>query len=169
MERDLIYNGVNFGLDGSDPQMILDMIKKRCIDYGTNFLTIYAKGPVFDQEHFLIWGKYLAENKIYFCFSHMTQIAPAGMDSRIFPETVAKLKEIAGEYFLGERFGEPGSAYACKLPGYYVTTENTEDPSQYRGKNPALRHGAQMLRSSQSHPLQRVGNPAATFRNSCET
>ena len=157
MEKDLIFNGVNFGLDGKDPQNILDMIKKRCIDYGTNFLTIYAKGPVFNQEHFLIWGRFLAENKIYFCFSHMTQIAPEGMKSRIFPETVAKLKEIAGEYFLGERFGEPGSAYACKLPGYYVTTENQEDPAQYRGKDPTLRRYGDMAQAHAGYVEQISG------------
>ena len=34
--------------------------------------------------------------------------------------TVAQIKEIAGDYFLGETIGEPGSAYAGKLPGYYI-------------------------------------------------
>ena len=49
------------------------------------------------------------------------QHGPANADSQFTPETVAKMKEIAGEYFLGDMIGETGSSGACKAAGYFVS------------------------------------------------
>ena len=118
MEKDFILHGIHIGEHGFDAENVIAEIKERCIDPGYNHVCIRPRGPLFDQEYFVKWARYLTENKIYFSFLYLTQQAP-GVPSRITPETTAKIKEIAGDYFLGETIGEPGSAYASKLPGYY--------------------------------------------------
>ena len=128
MEKDHILHGIHIGEHGFDADTVIDEIRERCVEPGFNHVCIRPRGPVFDQSYFIQWAKYLTENKIWFSFLYLTQQAPAGLDSRMTPETVAQIKEIAGDYFLGETIGEPGSAYAGKLPGYYL---NPEDPTYY--------------------------------------
>ena len=128
MEKDHILFGIHIGEHGFNADTVIDEINERCIEPGFNHVCIRPRGPVFDQSYFIKWAEYLTENRIWFSFLYLTQQAPAGLDSRMTPETVAQIKEIAGDYFLGETIGEPGSAYAGKLPGYYL---NPEDPTYY--------------------------------------
>ena len=130
MERDHILYGIHIGEHGFEPEHVIDEIRERCIEPGFNHVCIRPKGPEFDQSYFIKWAEYLTEHKIWFSFLYLTQQAPNGRDTRITPETTARIREIAGDYFLGETIGEPGSAYAGKLPGYYL---NQEDPTYYSG------------------------------------
>ena len=82
------------------------------------------------QEYYIEWAKYLAENKIYFIFFYLIQFAPDGKDTHLTAETVEKIREVAGEYFLGDMIGETGSSFACKFPGYFNRKEGTgADPT----------------------------------------
>ena len=49
---------------------------------------------------------------------YTTQKAPKGKDSQYTPEVVAKIKEIAGEYFMGDIIGEIGTNYGARPKGY---------------------------------------------------
>ncbi len=60
------------------------------------------------------------ERGIYFTFLYAYQCAPKGKRSHLDEETVKKLKEIAGEYFIGEMLGETGTTLAGKARGYFV-------------------------------------------------
>ncbi len=127
MKKELILNGVHIGELGFDREHIIEEIKERCIDCGFNFVSIRPTFEEISQDNFIEWAKYLAKNKIYFNFLYATQHAPVGKKSHFTAETIAKMKEIAGEYYLGELFGETGSMYACKLPGYYTWGPIGED------------------------------------------
>ena len=127
MKKELILNGVHIGELGFDKEHIIEEIKERCIVPGFNFVTIRPPLEEISQQSFIEWAKYLAENKIYFIFLYATQHAPAGKDSHLSAETIAEMKKIAGKYYLGELFGETGSMYACKLPGYYSWGPSAED------------------------------------------
>lgn len=120
MNKDLILNGVQIGEHSFVKEHIIDEIRERCIDYGFNFVSLRPRGEAIEQEYFVEWAKYLAENKIYFVHNYATQHAPQGQKSWLTEETIGKMKEVAGEYYLGELFGETGSKYACWLPGYFV-------------------------------------------------
>ncbi|MBR5140639.1 MAG: hypothetical protein IKV16_06240, partial [Clostridia bacterium] len=101
-------------------------IKSRVIDRGCNFAFIRPHVMGDDMgEYFIKWAKYLAENKIYFHFGYNTgQMPKPGKPSiQIDKETTEKIKEIAGEYFLGIAIGEAGSSYACKAEGYFRKRE----------------------------------------------
>ena len=120
MQRDSVLFGVHIGEHSFEPDQIIAEIKDRCIDCGHNFVTIRTPvGSEVPQSYFLEWAKFLAENKIYFLFLYSIQFAPAGKESHFAPETVAKMKEIAGEYYIGDLLGEVGSNYACKWKHYY--------------------------------------------------
>lgn len=123
MKKDLILNGANIGEMSFDKDNMIAEIKSRCVDGGFNFLSIRPRGTYIEQESILDWVKYLAENKIYFAFLYATQHAPEGKESWLTAETIKQMKEIAGEYYLGELFGESGSKYACWLPGYFAGPE----------------------------------------------
>lgn len=126
MEKDVILNGVHVGEHSFVVDEILDELRERVVEPGFNFVSIRPRGEEFSQEYFIEWAKYLAENKVYFAFTYMVQHAPKGRESRFDAETVVKMKEIAGEYFLGEELGEMGSSGACKLPGYFVKGNTTD-------------------------------------------
>lgn len=121
----LLY-GAHIGEHGFDPDTIIREIKENCVDRGMNFVTIRTGGvtlrptqPIPD-EYFLAWAKYLAENKIYFIFLYSMAIKNSEYTSQMSPALVQQMKEIAGEYFLGDMLGELGALFCGKMPGYYI-------------------------------------------------
>ena len=140
MNKDIVLNGVHIGEHGFDPDKVIDEIYERCVKPGLNFVTIrpgyMGRRIPIPQHYFVEWAKYMAENKIYFIFLYTIQHAPDGRESHFDKETVDKMREIAGEYYIGDMIGETGSSFACKFPGYYNrgeaggtdTTQITEYP-----------------------------------------
>lgn len=136
MKQDVILNGVNIGETGFDKNLMIQEIKERCIDQGFNFVSIRPRGDEIPQESFIEWAQYLADNQVYFAFLYATQHAPKGKISYLTAETIAKMKELAGEYYLGEFFGESGSQFACKLPGYYIDREGVKEKNSCEDGDP---------------------------------
>ncbi len=119
MERDIVLNGIHIGEHSFEPDKVIDEIYERCVKPGLNFVTIRTRTDRVPQHYFIEWAKYLAENKIYFVFLYTVQHVSPEYDSQFDKETVAEMKRIAGEYFIGDMIGETGSSFACKFPGYY--------------------------------------------------
>lgn len=123
MNKDIVLNGVHIGEHGFDPDKVIDEIYERCVKPGLNFVTIrpgyMGRRVPIPQHYFVEWAKYMAENKIYFIFLYTIQHAPDGRESHFDKETVDQMREIAGEYYVGDMIGETGSSFACKFPGYY--------------------------------------------------
>lgn len=119
MNRDLIYNGIHIGEHSFVIENILKELETRVVKPGCNFVTIRTGREQVEPEYFYKWSEYLAKNKVYFVFLYTMQHAPFGKDSQFTKEVVDRIKEIAGEYFLGDMIGETGSIFACKFPGYY--------------------------------------------------
>ncbi|MBR3934772.1 MAG: hypothetical protein IKJ68_12815 [Clostridia bacterium] len=119
MNKDIIYNGVHIGEHSFVPENILNELYERCVKTGCNFVTIRTGWDQVEPERFYEWAKYLSKNKIYFVFLYTMQHAPDGKESQFTKEIVERIKEIAGDYFLGDMIGETGSTFACKFPGYY--------------------------------------------------
>lgn len=120
MERDNVLFGVHIGEHSFQPDEIIAEIKDRCIDCGHHFVTIRTPmGKEVPQEYFLQWAQFLVDHKIYFLFLYTVQFPPAGKENHLTAETVAKMKKIAGKYYIGDLLGEVGSNYACKWKHYY--------------------------------------------------
>ena len=153
MKRDFVINGVHIGehlriTDNADE--VVDEIQERCIKPGHNFLMIRAHCGTanLSQETYIEWARYLTEKKVYFMFlystnqfDYFTEVYSSEPEERdniidnyplksIFePATVKKIKEIAGEYFIGDQIGETGGHLACKWPGYF--NEGTEKVGKF--------------------------------------
>ncbi len=120
-QYDKILYGFHVGEHGFVEDKIIDELKEYAAR-GINFITI--RPPNFrkiEERYYLEWAKFMAEHKMYFILLYAIQYPPKGEKAHVTPETVSKIKQIAGDYFLGDMLGETGSSYACKLPGYYGT------------------------------------------------
>jgi len=121
MKKDLVMSGVHIGEHNHNPADFLDELRTRCVEPGYTFVTIRTgynnDRPVIEDKYFIEWAKYLAENKVYFVFLYTIQHAPDGRKSALSKEIVAKIKEIAGEYFLGDSSVITKETHACKWQG----------------------------------------------------
>ena len=118
MERDLVLNGFRVPSDGTklDPDKFYEIIERKRAE-GMNLVGIWAANTdkEISQETFIEWARYLTDSKMYFFFRGGGDRAHCGFT----PETAAKMKEIAGDYFLAYTLAELGSAYSCKGSGYH--------------------------------------------------
>jgi hypothetical protein len=124
-KRDTVLCGVKVGEHSFEPDALLEEITERVIKPNCNF--VYIRTPFYQvqpQESYLKWARFFAENKIYFWFGgahRPPEDHPAQFDAAL----VAKLREIAGEYFLGDCISEPGTAMACNFAGYYEPVDKS--------------------------------------------
>ena len=117
-KRDRVMCGVKIGEHSFDADGLLDEIRERVIERGCNFVYIRTKiGEMTEKSAFLKWAKFLAENKIYFHFG--THRPPKESVPQFDRELVDALREIAGEYFVGDAISEPGTAMVSNFAGYY--------------------------------------------------
>ncbi len=118
MKKDKIYNGIRVGVHSFEPEKIIDEINERCKE-GMNYIAFSTNCMVggesaVEQKYYIEWAKYLADKKIYFSFDGGGFRNPVNFTM----ETVRKMKEIAGEYFLSYTFGEVGHYFSCDGAGY---------------------------------------------------
>lgn len=117
--ENMLY-GIHIGEHGFDENTVIKEINERVIKPGYNFVTIRTRarfGELVAHETYLKWARLLAENKIYFLFLYTIKTGEK-LTGSIAPETVSAMKEIAGEYFLGDMVGELGSCFGAKHSGY---------------------------------------------------
>lgn len=143
--------GVHIGEHSFDPEKVIDEINERVIKPGYNFVTIRTRarlGEPVSHETYLKWAKHLAENKIYFLFLYSIVANEKALRTTFEERTVRAMKEIAGEYFLGDMLGELGSCFGAKHKGYGYSKDY--DPS---AKTPYL------------YPEQNLGDMEAAANN----
>ena len=135
IERDIVFTGVKLGEHSFKPENMMNEIYERAVKMGKKFVYFRPSGSLADisEEYMLKWAKYLAENEIYFFTGNNVQKPPEGRITQLTEQTVAKVKEIAGKYFLGDAIREPGTSYAAKAPGYFPTESvPTGDPAKFK-------------------------------------
>ena len=123
MAKDLIMNGIRVANDSFEPQEIKELIQKRCIDEGMNYVSFtIITGTVKEDEHFLDVVRFLKENNVYFDvhFKHPTRNKGGTIKTACGynAETVDKIKEIAGENFVSHELAELGSEFGCYAAAY---------------------------------------------------
>lgn len=162
VDSNKILYGAHLGEHGKNSREDIERDLKRCvIDRGMNFVTIRTPRYLLEPEAFLEWAKILTENKIYFIFLYTIQHAPKGVTSQFTPELVQQIKEIAGEYFLGDMLGELGSVLCGKLPGYYIEGHEPMPPQNVEdmqvAKNNYVRRVGEFIEIEKSLGLDKVG------------
>ena len=120
INEDMLY-GFHVGEHGFDKESVMAELREYAAR-GVNFITIRPPNFVkVEDSYYLEWARFLADHKMHFIFLYAIQYPPEGQESHLSRELVEKIREIAGDLFLGDMLGETGSSYACKLPGYYGT------------------------------------------------
>ena len=146
--------GVKVGEHSFSPENAIEEFKARVIDRGFDYVYIRPKlSMVFEQEDYVKWARFLAENKVYFHFGALVQNPPPGKKSKIDEETIAKMREVAGKYFLGETVREPGTHYAAKAPGYFNGMGKEACPQK---------HDCIDMREAHEHYINTVGTYVKT-------
>ena len=128
-----MLTGVNIGDYEFVPNTILDVVKK--YKFGKengnvfNFLTIRVDWERPTSEQLYKWARYFRDNEIYFIvsgnFPRYGEQVP-----RISDEEMNKMREIAGEYFMGNKLSEFGGFYATRGKGYTRLGGKTHHPIQ---------------------------------------
>ena len=114
----MVLCGVKTGEHSFDAEKMTDELYERVVKKGCNFVLIRPTiGELQSSEYFIAWAKFLAENKVYFHYENHRP--PADSPKQFDSELVAQIREVAGEYFLGDCIAEPGTAMACNFRGYY--------------------------------------------------
>lgn len=98
----------------------LDYIKSHYDLEKLGFVLLYISPEEVGAERFYEWAHFFTNNDICFAFLYTQQRgAPVGKVSHLTTEIVAHIKEIAGDYFLGDMIGETGGL-ASWPEGYYT-------------------------------------------------
>ena len=131
MERDTVFLGIKLGEHSFNPDNMMDEIRTRAVETGKRFVYFRPQGSLasIPEEYILKWAKYLSENEIYFFVGNTVQAPPPDRKCQLSKETVKKIKDIAGKFFLGDSVREPGTTYSAKSPGYFTTDTHKGDPA----------------------------------------
>ena len=134
MNRDTVFSGIKLGEHSFNPENMMEEIRTRAVEPGKKFVYFRPQGSLanISEDYILKWVKYLCENEIYFFFGNTVQAPPADRKCQLRKETVAKIKAIAGKYFLGDAVREPGTTYAAKAPGYFSFSGQVGDPAKIK-------------------------------------
>lgn len=125
-----ILNGVHIGEHSFAAEQMIQEIQEKCIDKGFNFVVLRPCGEI-PPEYFVTWAQFCAEHEIYLMFLYSIFYSETGERfTYLDAETVQKIKEVAGKYFLGDLLGEPGTHYTFKDKRYFARVRHMEYPVQ---------------------------------------
>ena len=115
--KSFVMGGAEVGEHGFHFETLLDEINERVISRGCTYVNLNTSRVKWDEcdfDTFIAACKLLADNKVYFTICRHAQKAPQGKATGLGADSVARIKEAAGEYFLGDCITEPGLAYSAK-------------------------------------------------------
>ena len=109
-------NGIRIGEYNLDVDNVINEIREKCIEGRKNYVEIAVyRNEKIEPEKFISWAKFMAENDIYFHFACSRNL---DYDLPFTKETVAEMKKVAGEHFLGLTVPELGNIFGCSGYGY---------------------------------------------------
>ena len=136
MER--VRIGIEIGEHGHNYEMLTADIEDKFDLSKLDFVLIYMSPVDIAEKLWYDWAKFFRGNDIHFAFLYTQQRgAPKGKISHLTIEIVEKIKEIAGEYFLGDMIGETGGL-ASWQEGYYE--DHIMDKPDFENMTEAKQH-----------------------------
>lgn len=110
------------GLGAGEHRDAVKELKEIIRDFGreqVDTVSVRLRAMEYPEEMFYDVARIAKENKLYFGFLYAYQFPPKGKESHLTKEIIDKVKDIAGEYFMGELLGEAGSDKGAKAKGYF--------------------------------------------------
>ncbi len=131
-------NGIRIGEYELNVDKLIDEVREKCIEGRKNFTDIALyRGEKIDMETAVSWAEFMAKNKIYFQFALSSDTKKAPPFSS---ETAEKMKEVAGEYFVGITIPELGSTYGCSGKAYGGVSTRHDFTKMSEGKEGFIAH-----------------------------
>lgn len=118
MIKNFAVSGIHVGEHSFEPSTLISEFEQRGVQ-DLSFLVIRTREEQVEENYFYEWAKWCHDHKVYFMYLYTVQHAPEGKKSQFTKEVVDKIKEIAGEYFLGDQIGEVGSVMGAEPKGYH--------------------------------------------------
>lgn len=117
--REIVKLGLEVGEHLNDYKNFTKYISEHYDISKIDFILITMKPVEMDEAIWYEWAKFFRGNGIYFAFLYTQQRgAPVGKVSHLTKAIVDNIKEIAGQFFVGDMIGETGGL-ASWYEGYY--------------------------------------------------
>lgn len=150
--------GIKVGEHSRSREDILRELQERVLPQGCDIVSLRPhKLEYLSPEDYGQIAAFLAAHKIYFNFGFKEQMKyqqkDPTVDCQFTPETVQKLLENGGEYFLGNCCSEPGTATACNFAGYYKvfkTVQKTDCVDMKEAHDEFVRHVRKFVRDNRA-------------------
>ena len=131
-------NGIRIGEYELDVENFKAEVQEKCIKGRKNYTSIGVyRDEKIPAETFIEWSRFMAENDIYF---HYAFSASAKTKPPFTPETARRIKEAAGEHFLGILIPELGSTFGCSGSAYGGNSLHHNFDSLSQGRDGFIEH-----------------------------
>ncbi len=127
IKSDVILTGLSYGEHVMNADRVVTDLKEALDGCANSFVVRCQPENPMNKEMFLTVARYAKENNMHFSFLYAYQHPPFGRESHLTPDIIAEIREIAGELFLGEMFGESGSANAAVDENYFSSGGHPDD------------------------------------------
>lgn len=119
LDASVLLTGLSYGEHVMRPDRVVEDLKSTLENCANAFIVRYMRGTVMNDETYCDIARFAKERNMPFAFLYAYQFAPEGKRSHFTEKIIREVKEIAGDLFLGEMFGEIGSEKAAKDKGYF--------------------------------------------------
>ena len=123
MDASKLFLGLNFGEHVVDHDTIISEIDRETkMTADVFFLRSKSANPLSDEAYIEL-AKFAKRRNLRFAILYAYQHPPKNRRSHLTEFAVRKMKEVAGELFLGEVFAELSSQSVSQDTGYYVDSD----------------------------------------------
>jgi len=162
--------GIKVGEHSRNREEIFSELRERVLPLGCDIIGLRAqKLEYLSQEDYGAIAEFLAKNGVRFHFAFKEQMKyqqkNPDVDCQFEKETVQRLVEAGGEYFLGNSCSEPGTATACNFAGYYKvfkTTQKTDCVDMKEAHDEFISHVAKFVRDNKAMGMPKLMVTEAT-------
>ncbi len=120
LDASVMLTGLSYGEHVMKADQVVDELKKTLKDCANSFVVRCQADRPMKREMYHAIARYAKETSMPFALLYALQHPPAGQKSHLDKELVREIKEIAGDLFLGEMFGEIGSEKLAKDEKYFA-------------------------------------------------
>lgn len=126
IDSSVMLTGLSYGEHVMRADKVVEDLTETLKNCGNSFIVRCQPDRPMDAEMYSLIAKYAKDNSMPFAFLYAYQHPPKGKNSHLTAEIVKNVKEIAGDLFLGEMFGEIGSQLVAKDYGYFGSQQKFE-------------------------------------------